>query len=65
MKKILAYIVFAVAIFAACWFGLIAVTTPYNEPSRGLYILGLCATLVVAMISMSIGNSIPWKKDKE
>ena len=64
MKKIIAYILCVAAAFAMCWFGLLAVSTPYADPERKWYVAGLAVSAVIAIVCAAYGSSITWK-DKE
>lgn len=65
MWKAIAYLVCFVAAFGIIWFGLLSVTTPYGEPERIYFVLGLGISFLVAIIFASIGNSLKWKRDRK
>lgn len=65
MKKILSYFVCLLATIGVLWFGLLSITTPYAEPGRWQYIVGLGVSLLIAVIFAGLGNSLQWKKDKK
>ena len=64
MKKFFAYLICLISCMGVCWFGLLAMATPYAEPGRWQYIIGLGVSLFVGIIFAGIGNSLKWKKDK-
>ena len=63
MKKILAYIVFAISTFAMCWCGLIAISMPYGN-ERAPYAFGAGALFLVSLLTIGYINSVLCKKDK-
>lgn len=64
MKKILAYIVFAISTFAMCWCGLIAISMPYGAQGRMGYALGAGVLFLIALITIGYINSVLCRKDK-
>lgn len=48
-----------------CWFGILAVSTPYASPERKEFVFGLAVSSIVSIISAAYGNSLEWKKKRE
>ena len=55
MKKILAYIVFAISTFAMCWCGLIAISMPYGN-ERAPYAFGAGVLFLVSLLTIGYIN---------
>jgi len=63
MKKMFAYIVSAVAMFAMCWCGLLCIATPPGN-ERLPFAIGACVGFFISLLCAGAGNSLKWDGTK-